>query len=248
MKKFLFLALSFMLLAVMPAAAEDMARNLRFSPGSSGAVINGRIQGYDTATYLISIRGGQRLRVGLNATNPQTYFNVIAPMGNAIYNSSDADNNFAGTVRQTGTYRIQVYLMRAAARRDEMSRYQLPVTVPPGGGMGGGIGGNDGGYDGGYDNGDNGDNGYDNGGGNGGDYADGNAGGPDTWMVRGVPPGDRLMMRVIPRPGAEVVASLKNGAIVRNRGCRFANGGRWCRVTKMGGATGWVNGRFLREY
>ncbi len=58
MKKLSILVMSFLLWAVMPAAAEDMARNLRFSPGSSGAVVNGSIQGYDTATYLISVRAG----------------------------------------------------------------------------------------------------------------------------------------------------------------------------------------------
>ncbi len=168
----------------------------------------------------------------MSASNPQAYFNVIAPMGNTIHNGSLNDNNMSRVVGQTGTYRIQIYLMRAAARRDEVSRYRLSVTVPGGGG-GGGMGG-------GYDDEDNTD--------NGGDYADGNMGGPDTWMVRGVPPGDRLFMRVVPRPGAEVVGALKNGAVVRNRGCRFANGGRWCKVTKNNGTTGWVNGRFLREY
>jgi hypothetical protein len=229
MTRLCFLVLSFLLVTVLPAAADDMARNLRFSPGSSGAVVSGRIQGYDTATYLLSVRGGQRLLVAMSASNPQNYFNIIAPMGNQIHNSSMGDDNFSGVVRQTGTYRIQVYLMRAAARRGEESRYKLSVTVPSGGG--GGVGG------GGFDDDD-----------DGGDFADGNAGGPDNWMVRGVPPGDRLMMRNIPRPSGVVVGSLKNGAVVRNRGCRFANGGRWCRVTKNSGVTGWVNGRFLREY
>ncbi|MBL8790702.1 MAG: SH3 domain-containing protein [Rhizobiales bacterium] len=219
MKRLCFLFVSFLLLAVMPAAAEDMARNLRFSPGSSGAVVSGRIQGYDTATYFIDVRGGQRLIVALGASNPQNYFNIVAPMGNQIFDSAMGDDNFSSTVRQTGTYRIQVYLMRAAARRGEESRYKLSVTVPSSGG-------------GGYDD----------------DFADGNAGGPDNWIVRGVPPGDRLMMRNVPRPSGVVVSTLRNGAVVRNRGCRFASGGRWCRVTKNNGVTGWVNGRFLREY
>ena len=133
MKRLCFLVLSFLLVTVLPAAADDMARNLRFSPGSSGAVVSGRIQGYDTATYLLSVRGGQRLLVAMSASNPQNYFNIIAPMGNQIHNSSMGDDNFSGVVRQTGTYRIQVYLMRAAARRGEESRYKLSVTVPSGG-------------------------------------------------------------------------------------------------------------------
>lgn len=233
MKKFCFLVLSFLLLAVLPAAADDTVRNLRFSPGSDGAVVAGRIQGYDQAVYLIDVRAGQRLIVSMSASNGQNYFNVVSPSGTALHVGSMSGDTYTGLAKRTGRYRIEIYLMRAAARRDETSRYKLSVTIPADDG----------------DDEDDSDSGYGNDGYDGGDdFADGNAGGPDRWIVRGVPPGDLLNMRIGPTPKTPIVARLKNGAVVRNLGCRLGKGGRWCKVAKNNGETGWVNGRFLREY
>jgi len=242
MRRVVFLIVSFLLLTAAPASAEDVVRNLRFSPGSDGAVVSGRITGYDTAVYLLDVKAGQRLRVSMSASNSQNYFNIVSPVGTQVHNGSMSGGSFSGITKRSGKYRIEVYLMRAAARRDEESRYKLSVTIPAG------YGDNeDDNSD--YDNNDSyggDDYGNDNYGGN--DYADGNAGGPDRWMVRGVPVGDKLNMRMGPSASAPIVARLKNGAVVRNRGCRVNRGARWCRVTKITGETGWVNGRFLREY
>lgn len=80
------------------------------------------------------------------------------------------------------------------------------------------------------------------------DFADGNAGGPDFWQVANVPPGDLLNIRSRPSARASVVARLRNGTILRNRGCRVSGGTRWCRVErKNGSSAGWAAGRFLIE-
>jgi uncharacterized protein YraI len=68
-------------------------------------------------------------------------------------------------------------------------------------------------------------------------------------MVSGLGPGDRLNVRLEPTPASPALATLRNGEIVRNRGCRMAGGRRWCRVRSTTGVdvTGWVVGRYLRE-
>lgn len=75
------------------------------------------------------------------------------------------------------------------------------------------------------------------------------AGGPDFWAVTGLGSNERLGVRLEPRTGAEVLATLRNGEIVRDLGCRMSGGMRWCRIRSTTGmdVTGWVSGRYLRE-
>ncbi|MFO1033783.1 MAG: SH3 domain-containing protein [Hyphomicrobiales bacterium] len=225
MRGFGILLTAVLFLAGVGARADDTVSNLRFRSGADNTVVSGFIQGYDTASYLLDVRAGQQILVAMTGSNPQNYFNVSPPgSDSAVFNGSISGNNWNGTARRSGKYRIDIYLMRAAARRDESSRYKLAVTIPADTGYGDGS--------------------------NDGDYADGNAGGPDNWVVAGVPPGDRLNVRVAPRASAVTVARLRNGSVLRNLGCRFANGSRWCRVALGAdtGIRGWVNGRYLREF
>ena len=74
-------------------------------------------------------------------------------------------------------------------------------------------------------------------------------GGPDYWAVRGLASNERLGVRLKPEGGSSVLATLKQGEIVRNLGCRMAGEVRWCKIQSTTGidVTGWVVGRFLRE-
>ena len=74
-------------------------------------------------------------------------------------------------------------------------------------------------------------------------------GGPDFWAVRGLSHGDRLNVRSDPSPRATPLATLSEGEVVRNLGCRQVDGARWCRIRSTVGmdVTGWVSGRYLRE-
>lgn len=219
--------------AVQPAAAAS--QKIRFAPGAEQARYSGSIQGDDEDRYFLDAARGQELNVALRTDNPQIYFNITqAGSDTAIYNSSVEGNRYSGVLPRTGRYVIQVYMMRAAARRDEEGNYRLTVRIPASQMDDGDGGGNMGG----------------NGGGNGGgDYADGDAGGPDNWIVVGVARNDRLNIRRGPSPSAPLVARVRNGTVLVNRGCRTTPSTRWCRVSLgNGGPTGWVNGRFLREY
>jgi uncharacterized protein YraI len=75
------------------------------------------------------------------------------------------------------------------------------------------------------------------------------AGGPDYWVVKGLASNERLGVRLEPRSGSTVLATLKNNEIVRNLGCRMTGTVRWCRIRSITGmdVTGWVAARYLRE-
>lgn len=161
------MACAALVLAAAPAAAQDDIRTeqVRFAPGASGATIQGSIKGYGSVSYLLGASAGQRMTVALTSTNTQTYFNVYAPgsgPGDAsLGNSAGAPespmvpdiNRFDGTLPVSGTYTINVYMMRAAARRGETSNFTLDVAI---GGTPAAPAP---------------------------DYADGLAGGPDFWEV-----------------------------------------------------------------
>jgi hypothetical protein len=69
---------------------------------------------------------------------------------------------------------------------------------------------------------------------------------PDL-MVDGVAVGDLLNIRVRPSPGANVVARLDNGAVVKKLGCQEVAGHQWCLVELAdgGGRKGWAAARYL---
>jgi hypothetical protein len=79
------------------------------------------------------------------------------------------------------------------------------------------------------------------------DYADGLEGGPDYWEVTGVT--STLNIRTAPSTGAAVAGQVRRQEVLRNRGCRMAEGRRWCQVETLGRPriSGWAAGDFLRE-
>lgn len=220
---FLFIYLA----AATPALAGEDIREERvhFQAGTSGTTVKGHLRGRDGIDYVLGAKAGQHMTVELHTDNPQNYFNILPPGSSdeAIFIGSSSGNRFDGTLPASGDYRIRVYLMRAAARRDEQAHYSLSIHI--GGGR------------------DQGATRYPP------DFADGLAGGPDFWEVHGVPSGDTLNLRAGPSAQEAVVGELGNGAVMRNLGCKMIGDQRWCRVAEPEdpGAEGWVAGRYLRE-
>lgn len=206
------------------SAAQDRTERISFSGGRSSKTVRGDLVGYEGVTYLVGASAGQRLAVSMRTNNGSNYFNVWAPgASEAMFIGSSSGDSFDVILPSSGDYRIQVYLMRNAARRGEAADYALTVAVT-GGDRGGGGGSRQP------------------------DYADGLSGGPDFWRVANVPRGDTLNIRVAPSSKARVIARLRNGTILRNGGCRLNGQTRWCLVeTPDGRAGGWVSGRFLVE-
>jgi hypothetical protein len=80
--------------------------------------------------YLVRAGAGQTISVSLKRSNLMNYFNVLPPGSKdvAMY-AGQTGEDFTAVLPTDGDYVIRVYLMRAAARRNESSGYTLTVGV-----------------------------------------------------------------------------------------------------------------------
>jgi hypothetical protein len=134
-KLFVSIALVSMLLlcvVVTSHAAEQSARTerVKFAKGATSAVIKGQVKGSGDVDYLVRAGAGQTITISLKVSNRSNYFNVLPPGSKdvAMYVGQTGED-FKGVLPADGDYKIRVYLVRAAARRNETSRYTLTVSV-----------------------------------------------------------------------------------------------------------------------
>ncbi len=113
-----------------PVVAQDQT-TVAFARGQSSITLTGRVRGDSERRYVVNARAGQTLTVDFRPTNRSTYFNILAPRSNgeAMFIGSSSGNRFAGPLTISGPYIIQVYLMRNAARRNEIAAYTLSIGV-----------------------------------------------------------------------------------------------------------------------
>jgi len=113
------------------AEGSIRAERVRFEKGASSAVVQGKITGYETVDYVVGARQGQHANVSLATRHTATYFNLLAPGQTevAFFNGSVSENHFEGTLPASGDYRIRVYMMRSAARRNELADYRLEIAI-----------------------------------------------------------------------------------------------------------------------
>jgi len=118
--------------AASPAVIEGITnKRVSFEKGSSAARISGSLTGYETIDYLLNVKAGQSLNVSMATRNTATYFNILEPGETevAIYNGSTGGNMYEGVTAKSGDYRIRIYMMRSAARREEKADFGLEVAV-----------------------------------------------------------------------------------------------------------------------
>lgn len=231
-------ALAILPTLAQPAAADQVRRiEVRFAAGAQSATYRDTVRGYDTVEFRLAAQAGQAMSVRLRSQNASANFNVSAPgRDTALFMGMTQGSEFSGVLPASGTYVVQVFLVRAAARRNERASFAIDFRIeagaaraesaparPQGSGAMPPVPRPD--------------------------FADGFGGGPDFWAVSGVPAGDTLTLRAGPSARDAALLQLSEGAVVRNLGCRPVDGARWCRVQLTGDAvaTGWVNGRYLRE-
>ena len=113
------------------AIAQDLRQErIHFEAGTSGATIKGTIKGYESVDYLLSAQAGQTMTVGMQTSNLSSYFNVLeGDNPSALHVGSSDGNQWTGTLPATSDYRIRVYLMRNAARRNESANYSLAINI-----------------------------------------------------------------------------------------------------------------------
>jgi hypothetical protein len=120
-------------LMVSPALARDNIRTeqVHFKRGASSATINDKIKGYETVDYVLEASTGQQMNVSMATDNGANYFNILAPGENevAMFIGSTSGNQYEGALPKSGAYKIRVYMMRSAARREEVANYRLEMIV-----------------------------------------------------------------------------------------------------------------------
>jgi hypothetical protein len=112
-----------------PAANRIDRQTVEISRKTPTVTLRGKIRGYDTAEYIVRLRQGQALSVSLQTNSRSNYVNITGPnrAGEALFIGSRDGNRYRGTLPESGSYTIQVYLMRNAARRGERASYVLSV-------------------------------------------------------------------------------------------------------------------------
>jgi hypothetical protein len=126
-------------MATGATAQTDPRREHVDFAGWTGAAVDGEIVGRDFDRYELNAVAGDTLTVQLHTAHTGTYFNVYTP-GNgpgdqALANSSITGggvlevNQFSGLLPTTGVYEVVVYMVRAAARRDEVAPYSIEFDL-----------------------------------------------------------------------------------------------------------------------
>lgn len=117
-------------LAVQAATPEIREVPVHFQKGKSGATLKGQLKGDETVDYTLGAKAGQSMVVTMKASSTSAYFNVLPPGSEtALFVGSTSGERFEGTLPVDGVYRIRVYLMRSAARRNASTSYALDVGV-----------------------------------------------------------------------------------------------------------------------
>jgi hypothetical protein len=118
-------------LAVAPAAlAADKTVQVTFAGGQTSKAIKSTIKGDHGVNYMLTVGAGQVMQVLFAPGNPSCYMNVYEPgADSAVHIGSTVGNEFAANPTKAGAYKIQVYLMRNAARRNETCKYSISFEV-----------------------------------------------------------------------------------------------------------------------
>jgi hypothetical protein len=151
-----------------PGLAQTVTQQVSFPAGSDGTTGTGAIIGDEAVRYVLGASAGQRMTIVMTTTNASAYFNITAPDATeALHIGSIAGNSFDGILPAGGTYAVEVFLMRNAARRGETAEFTITFQIT------------DTGADGDVQP----------------DFADGLMVGPDFWAVTGLSVGDSLNLR-----------------------------------------------------
>ncbi len=113
---------------------ENAVKRISFNKGANSATVTGSVKGYGIIDYMLNVRAGQPLNISMSTDNRSNYFNIMEPGEDdaAIFVGSTNGDQFEGVTKKSGDYRIRVYLMRNAARREETAKFRLETIVGAG--------------------------------------------------------------------------------------------------------------------
>ena len=130
----IFYAVFLLVLAAPTWSAESqmgIVKEVQFARDRNTIIISGSVKGYRYIDYQVHAGAGQRLSVQLRGSHRANYFNLLPPGStNAAMASGElSENRFEGLLPDDGVYTVRVYLIRAAARRNESSNFKLSIAV-----------------------------------------------------------------------------------------------------------------------
>ena len=128
---FLASALVFLTASAALAGSDIRTERVQFKKGATSAIIEASIKGRETVDYVVGARKGQSMNVSMATNHTASYFNILAPGENevAMFNGSLSQNRYEGVLPESGDYKIRVYMMRSAARRNEVANYRLEMII-----------------------------------------------------------------------------------------------------------------------
>lgn len=137
MRRLACLFAAFGLLATTAAAETVHRERVHFERGATGTTIRDRIAGDDSIEYTLGAQAGQVLHVALEDRRNSVYLNVFAPGAvpgrDAALHRGEAEGNTAAIrLTATGDHVIQVFQVRAVARRGTRSDFTLRVSITGG--------------------------------------------------------------------------------------------------------------------
>lgn len=103
-----------------------------FEKGSSSATLEGSFSGYDSVNYTLSAKAGQSMTVQI-AGSSNANFNVFKPGdepgASTALGSGSVGSDWTGALPADGEYKVQVYQMRASARRGTKVPYKITFRI-----------------------------------------------------------------------------------------------------------------------
>ncbi|UHQ20188.1 g-type lysozyme inhibitor [Lysobacter sp. KIS68-7] len=121
------------LLAAATFAADKVPSvPVHFEKGSSSASMKGSLSGYDSVEYSLGAKAGQTMTVKITGSS-NANFNVFAPGekpgASTAIGTGSVGTDWSGTLPKSGDYTIQVFQMRASARRAEAVPFTIAFEV-----------------------------------------------------------------------------------------------------------------------
>lgn len=115
-------------MAVVAQAPTPKPERVLFAKGTSAKAIKGTIKGDQSRSFLVGLRAGQKINVKLVSSNASANFNVTAPGAQqAMFIGSVSGTEMKDVVPSSGDYKIDLFLMRNAARRNESANFTITI-------------------------------------------------------------------------------------------------------------------------
>lgn len=129
----LVLAAAFAFGTQLAGAADKVTTTpVQFAKGMSSFSTNSSLLGYDSVNYTLDAKAEQSMRVSLSGSS-NVGFNIYAPgdipgVATAL-GSGSLGQDWSGVLPASGTYTVQVYQVRAAARRGAQAAYAITFAI-----------------------------------------------------------------------------------------------------------------------